>query len=106
MRRHCPLLQSRLLLLLLHSLFPHLAPTFRRFWQTHDLFKAENELRLAASAASARSAVPPSHGALPFFIMCVLLGELLSPRVGLLDKTGKRMKEGGPIIFIPHPQTG
>ena len=26
-----------------------------------------------------RPLVPPSHGALPFFIMCVLLGELLSP---------------------------
>ena len=67
-RRHCLLLQSRLLLL--HSLFPHLAPTFRRFWQTHDLFKAENELRLAASA---RSAVPPSlpWGLAIFHHVCV-----------------------------------
>ena len=33
--------------------------------------------------------------------MCVLLGELLSPRVGLpsQEEGGKRMKEGGTIIF-------
>ena len=80
-----PLVQSRLLLL---RLFPHPAPTSQRFWQTHDLFKAENELWLAA----ARSALP--WGLAIFHHVCVAWRAAFSspPRVGLPSFSRERRR--------------